>query len=107
MLWELSGKVHKVMTGVTVQTKDLLLCEVVTTRVEFVSLDQSLIDWYLNLGESSDKAGAYALQGAGSSLVKAIDGSHSNVIGLPLAETATLLTQAGVTLRSSTGSNKL
>lgn len=107
MLWELSGKVHKVMTGVTVQTKDLLLCEVVTTRVEFVSLDQSLIDWYLNLGESSDKAGAYALQGAGSCLVKAIDGSHSNVIGLPLAETATLLTQAGVTLRSSTGSNKL
>ncbi|MAF46433.1 MAG: hypothetical protein CL407_10980 [Acidimicrobiaceae bacterium] len=107
MLWELSGKVHKVMTGVTVQTKDLLLCEVVTTRVEFVSLDQSLIDWYLNLGESSDKAGAYALQGAGSCLVKAIDGSHSNVIGLPLAETATLLTQAGVTLRTSTGSNKL
>ena len=107
MLWELSGKVHKVMTGVTVQTKDLLLCEVVTTRVEFVSLDQSLIDWYLNLGESSDKAGAYALQGAGSCLVKAIDGSHSNVIGLPLAETATLLTQAGVTLRTSTESNKL
>ena len=107
MLWELSGKVHKVMTGVTVQTKDLLLCKVVTTRVEFVSLDQSLIDWYLNLGESSDKAGAYALQGAGSCFVKAIDGSYSYVIGLPLAETASLLTQAGVTLRSSTGSNKL
>ena len=107
MLWELSGKVHTVITGITVQTKDLLLCEVVTTRVEFVSLDQSLVDWYLNLDESSDKAGAYALQGAGSSLVKAIDGSHSNVIGLPLVETATLLTQAGVTLRSSPDSNKL
>ena len=84
-----------------------MLCEVVTTRVEFVSLDQSLVDWYLNLDESSDKAGAYALQGAGGSLVKAIDGSHSNVIGLPLVETATLLTQAGVTLRSSPDSNKL
>ena len=107
MLWEFSGKVHTVITGITVQTRDLLLCEVVTTRVEFVSLDQSLVDWYLNLDESSDKAGAYALQGAGSSLVKAIDGSHSNVIGLPLVETATLLTQAGVTLRSSPDSNKL
>lgn len=107
MLWEFSGKVHTVITGITVQTRDLLLCEVVTTRVEFVSLDQSLVDWYLNLDESSDKAGAYALQGAGGSLVKAIDGSHSNVIGLPLVETATLLTQAGVTLRSSPDSNKL
>ena len=107
MLWELSGKVHTVITGIAVQTKDLLLCEVVTTRVEFVSLDQSLVDWYLNLGESSDKAGAYALQGAGGSLVKAIDGSPSNVIGLPLVETATLLTQAGVALRNSPESNNL
>ncbi len=107
MLWDFSGKVHTVMTGIAIQTRNLLLREVVRTNVEFVSLDQSLVDWYLNLGESSDKAGAYALQGAGSSLVKAIDGSHSNVIGLPLVETASLLTQAGVTLRSSSESNKL
>ncbi|HAX04862.1 MAG TPA: septum formation inhibitor Maf, partial [Acidimicrobiaceae bacterium] len=61
---------------------------------------QRLIDWYLGLGESLDKAGSYALQGAGASLVKAISGSHSNVIGLPLVETASLLIQAGVDLMS-------
>ena len=107
MLWELSGKVHQVVTGVSVRFRDQLLVAFARTRVEFVSLDERLIDWYVDLGESSDKAGAYALQGAGSGLVKAIDGSPSNVIGLPLVETADLLTKAGVELRSSSGSNRL
>ncbi|MDP7066472.1 MAG: Maf family protein [Acidimicrobiales bacterium] len=106
MLRELSGEVHQVVTGVSVRFRDQLLVALARTRVEFVSLDQHLIDWYLGLGESSDKAGAYALQGAGSGLVKAIDGSPSNVIGLPLAETADLLTEAGVELRPSAGSNR-
>ena len=107
MLWELSGKVHQVVTGVSVRFRDQLLVAFARTRVEFVSLDERLIDWYVDLGESSDKAGAYALQGAGSGLVKAIDGSPSNVIGLPLVETADLLTEAGMELRSSSGSNRL
>ncbi|MEC7915412.1 MAG: Maf family protein [Actinomycetota bacterium] len=107
MLWELSGKVHQVVTGVSVRFGDQLLVAFARTRVEFVSLDERLIDWYVDLGESSDKAGAYALQGAGSGLVKAIDGSPSNVIGLPLVETADLLTEAGMELRSSSGSNRL
>ena len=100
MLRALSGKVHQVVSGVAVRTGDQLAVTVVRTDVEFVSLDQRLIDWYLGLGESLDKAGSYALQGAGASLVKAISGSHSNVIGLPLVETASLLTQAGVDLMS-------
>ncbi len=100
MLRALSGKVHQVVSGVAVRSGDQLAVTVVRTDVEFVSLDQRLIDWYLGLGESLDKAGSYALQGAGASLVKAISGSHSNVIGLPLVETASLLTQAGVDLMS-------
>tara|TARA_Y100000768_G_scaffold369367_1_gene334189 strand:- start:3172 stop:3756 length:585 start_codon:yes stop_codon:yes gene_type:complete len=100
MLSALSGKVHQVVSGVAVRTGDRLAVTVVRTDVEFVSLDQRLIDWYLGLGESLDKAGSYALQGAGASLVKAISGSHSNVIGLPLVETASLLIQAGVDLMS-------
>ena len=100
MLRALSGKVHQVVSGVAVRSGDQLAVTVVRTDVEFVSLDQRLIDWYLGLGESLDKAGSYALQGAGASLVKAISGSHSNVIGLPLVETASLLIQAGVDLMS-------
>jgi len=100
MLRALSGKVHQVVSGVAVRSGGQLAVTVVRTEVEFVSLDQRLIDWYLGLGESLDKAGSYALQGAGASLVKAISGSHSNVIGLPLVETASLLIQAGVDLMS-------
>ncbi len=100
MLRALSGKVHQVVSGVAVRSGDQLAVTVVRTDVEFICLDQRLIDWYLGLGESLDKAGSYALQGAGASLVKAISGSHSNVIGLPLVETASLLIQAGVDLMS-------
>ena len=100
MLRALSGKVHQVVSGVAVRSGDQLAVTVVRTDVEFVSLDQRLIDWYLGLGESLDKAGSYALQGAGASLVKAISGSHSKVIGLPLVATASLLIQAGVDLMS-------
>jgi septum formation protein len=98
ILKELSGKTHQVITGIAVQFDDHLLSEVVKTDVEFVELDQTVIDWYLSLGESLDKAGAYGLQGAGGAFVNAIRGSHSNVIGLPLVETANLLRVAGIDL---------
>lgn len=100
MLQKLSGKVHQVVSGVAVRTSEQLLITVVHTDVEFISLTQRLIDWYLGIGESLDKAGAYALQGAGGSLIKAINGSHSNVVGLPLVETASLLDRAGVDVMS-------
>ena len=100
MLRSLSGKVHQVLSGVAVRSGQQLTVKVVRTDVEFVTLDHGLINWYLGLGESLDKAGSYALQGAGGSLVKAINGSHSNVIGLPLVETAEMLIQAGVEMMS-------
>ena len=63
----------------------------VTTLVTFAELTPETIEWYVGTGESLDKAGSYAMQGAGGALVSRIDGSVSNVIGLPLAETLEML----------------
>ena len=70
----------------------------VTTDVTFVDLDDETIDWYLSTGEYRDKAGAYGMQGAAGALVERVDGSPTNVIGLPLAETVVLLRHSGVRL---------
>jgi septum formation protein len=71
---------------------------VVSTEVEFASLGESEISWYVGTREPLDKAGAYAIQGAGGAFVRAVRGSVSNVVGLPLAETAMLLRRAGFPL---------
>jgi septum formation protein len=68
---------------------------VVTTVVTFVELDDATVDWYVGTGEPFDKAGGYAIQGAGAALVGRVDGSVTNVIGLPLAETLALLATSG------------
>ena len=85
MLRKLSGKVHQVMTGVAVRSGEQLMVTVVHTDVEFISLNQRLIDWYLASGESLDKAGAYALQGAGGSLVASRRQGLIQVPGLPMS----------------------
>jgi septum formation protein len=86
MLRCLSGQVHQVVTGVAVvRTLDREIVSVArTTRVRFRELSDSWIEWYLNTGEPFGKAGAYAIQGAGALLVDSIDGSWTNVVGLPL-----------------------
>jgi septum formation protein len=84
MLRRLSGQTHRVHTGVAVRLGARELADVCTTLVTFVSLDEATIDWYLATGEPLGKAGSYALQGAGAALVSGVDGSVSNVIGLPL-----------------------
>jgi septum formation protein len=71
---------------------------VVATRVRFAHLSPAEISWYLATGEPLDKAGAYAIQGAGGAFVLAVEGSVSNVVGLPLAESAELLRRAGFPL---------
>jgi septum formation protein len=85
-----------VMTGIAVRRGDTARIAQVTTAVTFRTLTDAEIAWYLATGEPVDKAGAYALQGAGAVLVARIEGSDTNVIGLPLAETVGLLRDVGL-----------
>jgi septum formation protein len=98
MLRAMSGRVHRVHTHVVGWTSDVTRSATVTTDVTFVALDDGDIDWYLSFGEHRDKAGAYGLQGAAGALVERIDGSPSNVIGLPLVETIDVLRGCGLVL---------
>lgn len=98
MLLLLSGRRHQVMTGVALVDGHRAEARVVTTEVEFRVLDEAQCRRYWASGEPRDKAGAYAIQGLGAVFVTAINGSYSSVVGLPLAETAQLLTQFGVPL---------
>lgn len=91
MLQRLSGRTHRVHTGVAVRRGEQCDVELVTTYVTMVPINAGLLDWYLATGEPLDKAGAYALQGAGDVLVEHVRGSVSNVIGLPLVTVARLL----------------
>lgn len=93
MLSRLSGMDHFVHTGVAVCAGLQPACiEVVTTAVRFTDLSPEVIDWYVATGEAADKAGAYAIQGRAAAFVESVDGSVTNVIGLPLAQTLHLLT---------------
>ena len=86
MLKKLSGKSHKVYTGVSVlnsDTGEVLTCYEETT-VWFKELDDEIIEAYVGTCEPLDKAGAYGIQGKGGALVERIEGSYSNVVGLPL-----------------------
>lgn len=98
MLDRLSGRTHDVCSGVYLccrQTgREISVC--VTTRVTFRLLTPRTIDRYLATGEYADKAGAYAIQGLGGWFVSAVDGSWSNVVGLPLEPLADWLAELGV-----------
>jgi septum formation protein len=94
MLRRQSGRTHRVHTGVAVRHRDVTLVDVVTTLVTMVPITDELLDWYVATGEPLDKAGAYALQGAGGVLVEKVNGSVSNVVGLPLAPTVALIRRA-------------
>lgn len=100
MLRALSGTRHEVITGVCVRlgTGALELDAVVSTEVLFTRLSDRAVDWYVATGEPLDKAGAYAIQGTGGAFVAEVRGSVSNVVGLPLVETAALLARAGLEL---------
>jgi len=98
MLRALSGRDHRVLTGVCVRRGARRAEAVVATEVSFAALSEAQVDWYVATGEPLDKAGAYAVQGAGGAFVREIRGSVSNVVGLPLHETADLLRRLGVPL---------
>ena len=88
MLRALSGRTHRVITGVSLVKKDALRRFSIATQVEFYPLSDDILRWYLATGEPFDKAGAYGIQGKGALLVRGISGDYCNVVGLPLAELA-------------------
>ncbi|HEY5619161.1 MAG TPA: Maf family protein [Vicinamibacterales bacterium] len=114
MLGLLSGRSHEVMTGVCLVNPDgpaqaghyvrgrkdppgdTRMSDVAVTTVEFAPLTDAEIDWYVASGEPADKAGAYAIQGLASRFVTRIDGSYSNVVGLPVAVVYHLCNLAGL-----------
>ena len=91
-----SEKTHEVWTGCQVATESDSVEFIVKTRVTMVRLDDWLINWYLATGESVGKAGGYGIQGQASMLVNSINGSLSNVIGLPVIELMQRLTDLKV-----------
>jgi septum formation protein len=98
MLSALSGRTHRVHTAIVVRRGDRIAHDVVSTEVTFVELSEAAIEWYVSTGEPMDKAGAYAIQGAGGAFVSAVQGSVSNVVGLPLAELVVVAGQVGLVL---------
>lgn len=91
MLRRLSGRAHDVLTGISLRQGAYEIGRVESTTVVFRALTDEDIAWYVGSGEGRDKAGGYAIQGLASRFVARIDGSYSNVVGLPVACVAELL----------------
>lgn len=97
MLRSLAGNWHHVYTGITVinTRSGRILRNVDKTRVHLVPMTEQEIDAYVATGEPLDKAGAYGIQGMGGMFVDRIDGSYSNVVGLPMSMLRIMLAQVG------------
>ncbi len=96
MLLALSGRTHSVLTGVALKTPTGPITALSTTEVLFREIGRDEAYRYWHSGEPADKAGAYGIQGIGGMFVKAINGSYSGVMGLPVFETVKLLESAGI-----------
>ena len=103
MLRLLSGRDHSVVTGIAVvnAATGSLRSSAVSSVVRFRSLSSDEIAAYVATGEPRDKAGAYGIQGLGADLVRGLEGCFTNVIGLPLCATASLLSEAGVVISAT------
>jgi len=101
MLNLLSGNTHVVLTGYAIiyEKKSHFFSDVVTSNVTFKTLTHEEMEWYIHTTEPYDKAGGYAIQGLGSFMIKSINGSYSNVVGLPVCEVIDHLYQEGVIIR--------
>lgn len=97
-LKNLSGRDHKVLTGIAIVTPDDCIVDYVETIVSFRELTENEIIDYVNSGEPMDKAGAYAIQGRGAVFIKCIQGCYSNVVGLPLSKLYEICNEAGIKL---------
>lgn len=96
MLARLAGRAHEVMTGVALISDAGERSAYETTRVVMRPLTDDEVGWYLATGEWRDRAGGYAIQGAGAALCARVDGNPSNVVGLPMALVAEMLAEAGL-----------
>ena len=96
MLSALSGRDHRVLTGVAVRRGEDLWTAMTDTTVRFRDIRPDEIEAYWQSGEPAGKAGAYAIQGLGGVFVEAVEGSYSGVVGLPVFETAALLQKVGI-----------
>jgi len=85
MLRLLAGRAHDVMTGVVLAAGSRTVTGLEVTRVLFAPLSEDEIAWYVASGEPADKAGGYAVQGLASRFVTRLEGSYSNVVGLPVS----------------------
>ena len=83
----LSGQIHRVITAYVFKniSKNILIKEIVVSEVKFFDLDDETINWYLDTGESFDKAGAYGIQGYGRVLIEKIDGDYYSIMGFPIS----------------------
>jgi septum formation protein len=96
MLARLSGRAHVVLTGMCALFRGRCATAVEAATVVFRELSPALREWYAATGEGDDKAGAYALQGAGGALVVRVEGNPQAVVGLPLGPVTDLLERVGV-----------
>jgi septum formation protein len=102
MLRLLSGRAHRVVTGIAViDAASSLRSSAVSSVVHFRTLSDDDVAAYVATGEPRDKAGAYAIQGLGAALVSDLEGCFNNVVGLPLCETASLLREAGFVISAT------
>jgi len=105
MLRRLSGQDHRVLTGFSVchSRRGESDREVVQTVVRMKPLTSAEIDWYVGTGEPYDQSGGYAIQGIGSFMIESIQGSYTNVVGLPLCELIQMLNRLGAITFSEFG----
>jgi septum formation protein len=97
MLRMLSGRTHRVITGVALVSAGATQVAAEATSVRFLTLSDTEIDSYIATGEPMDKAGAYAIQGRAARWIPRVEGCYFNVVGLPLALVGTMLEAAGIT----------
>ena len=96
MLGALAGREHRVRSALVLARGGAEDHRVVDTAVRLRPVDPAMADWYVATGEWRDRAGGYAIQGAGAALVEGIDGDYSNVVGLPVSALVELLAGAGL-----------
>jgi len=93
----LSGRRHRVYTAICIRVRDKTSTKIVMTQVQFARITKKDIERYIASKEWQDKAGGYAIQGLAETFIPWINGSYSNVVGLPLAETSAMLAAFGIT----------